>query len=237
MTNRLNKLSKVGILLVFLFSACLPFKDINVDGTNGLQIMIKDAYQGVKDGNVEWVPLPEKSAYITVEICVKNPLTTAQSVQWQDVFIVTEDRLQVFPIAVGYDQAEAFSWLLPIAEPIGGKRITHKYYFFLIQNNEIVKIPAYQSLGCNNSSQFKSLALLFIVSNDIANQPFTLHFREREIRFEAKKVIIVSDGTKWGIGLGLSLILIMVTVIVIIRKKKLKAQVYLSQENNENNHQ
>jgi len=228
------------MLLTFLFSACLPFKDTvqdaNIGETDGLQITMKEAYQGVKDGNVEWVPLPENSAYITVEICIENHSAMDQSIHWQEVFVSTENNVQVFPVAVGYDQAEAFSWLLPIAEPIGGKSIDHKFYFFVIQNNEIMKIPAYQSLGCNTSSQFKSLALLFFVNNDIASQPFTLRFLGGEIHFEAKRILVVSEGTKWGIGLGLSLILIMITVIV-IGKKKLKTQVSLSQDNNQNSSQ
>lgn len=241
MSNRLIKLSEAGMLLTLLFSACLPFKDtikeINVDTTGGLRILMEDAYQGVKDGNVEWVPLPERSAYITVEICVENSLTMDRSVQWQDIFITTEDHAQVVPVAVGYDEAEAFGWLLPIAEPIGGERITHRYYFFLIQNNEIMKIPAHQSLGCNASPQFKSLALLFIVPESAASRTFTLHFLEGEMRFEAKKILVVSEGLKRVLWLGISLILIGVIVIV-IRKKQLKAQVSsLARENNQSSSQ
>lgn len=237
--NKRTRFLLIGVLLPLVFSGCLKFgstEDVNPASQPQMRVTMKEAYQGVKDGNTESVQLPIDSAFITIGICVENLSTIQESVYWQDVFLDLGDNIRIYPVALGYDQAEAFSWLLPIMEPIGGKSIDHKFYFFVIQNNEIMKIPAYQSLGCNTSSQFKSLALLFIVNNDIVSRPFTLHFLEGEIRFKAKRILVVSERIKWGIGLGLSLILIMVTVIV-IRKKTSSAQASLSQENDQNGSQ
>jgi hypothetical protein len=227
--NKIIRLFVAVVLLVFLLSACLVFKDSNVGETHGLRIKVEDVYQGVKDGDVESVQLPGGNTYVTVEICVENLSDMEQTVQWQDVFIIAGDNSQIFPAALGYDQAEAFSWLLPIVEPIGGKRITHKFYFFLIQSNELMKIPFHQSLGCKTSSQFKSLALLFIVRNEIIDQPYTLNFLESDIVFKANETSSISNYFKWGIGLGVFLFLLVVTVFV-VRKKKSKVQESLSQE-------
>lgn len=97
-----------------------------------------------------------ESAYLTVEVCVENISSEFVTVLWRDVYVVGEDNVQYFPSALGLDQAEAFSWVLPLAEPIGGKRIEHKYYFFLIQEEALTTLPARQSQGCKSSPQYTS---------------------------------------------------------------------------------
>lgn len=250
-----------GIVALFLCGCSLlnGFRgNPNLDTEPVMSITMRNAYQGVGDGNVEQVPLPEDSAYLTVEICVENHSAIDQSVLWRNVFIIPEDREhvfpvevgsilttypsagwleaftsfqgadQIFPVAVGYDQAEAFSWLGPIVAPIGGKRIAHNYYFFVIQSNELMQVPAHQSLGCETSSQYKSLALLFIVPEENAGKPHILHFFDGEIRFVAKQNSQVSDGVKWGIGIGLFLILA-VAIGFLLKRSRAKAQIAVAQ--------
>ncbi len=153
------------------------------------------------------------------------------SVYRQDVFLDVGDNIKIYPVALGYDQAEAFSWLLPIAAPIGAKSIDHKFYFFLIQKDELIRVPAGQSLGCEGSAQFKSLALLFILKKEMAGEPQLLNFLGARMPFTAKKVSPFEGYLKWGMGLGLFIILIVVTG-VLVRKKRSKMQALLLQEGN-----
>ena len=232
MIHRINPLKRIliGVLFPLIFSGCLLFNgltgDPNAGDQHGLALTMKDAYQGVKDGNVESVPLLEDSTYVTVEVCVENRSVTEQIVHGGDVFLTTENNGQIFPVALGYDQAEAFDWILPMAEPIGGKRIEHRFFFFPIQNDEVLRIPAYQSQGCSNSAQFKSLALLFIVQKDMVDRLYTLHFLEENIPFAAKMILPLSDYVKWGVGLGFLFILIVVAIIV-VRKRRAEVQASL----------
>lgn len=226
--NNLHRLFIMGVIFTFVFSGCTVFSRLpqNPKPSNQPQMRITliEAYQGVRDGNTESVRLPIDNIFITVKICVENLSAVQQSVYLHDIFLATKDTIQIFPVALGYDQAEAFSWLLPIAEPIGGKRITHKFYFFLIQKNELFSIPAYQSLGCKASAQFKSLAPLFIVNRSAVDEPYKLHFLSAEIPFTAKKDLPPLLGyVKWGTFIGFLLIVIAVAVIV-IRTKNLKVQ-------------
>jgi hypothetical protein len=220
--NDATKLFIAGLLLTLLLPACSMFNRLagssDADGTHELKVTIKDAYEGVKDGNAESVPLLDDNIYVTVVICIENLLSTERSVDQQDVFMVTRDNNRIFPTALGYDQAEAFSWLLPIAEPLGAKRIENKFYFFLIQNNELLKIPAYQSQGCNTSFQFKSLALLFLVRKEVADQSYVLHFLDEDTRFTVRRFSFWNY-VKCGIYLGFFFILILTVVIVVIRSR------------------
>ncbi len=218
-------------LFALLLSAC-AFEGASVEEPHGLRITMKDVYQGVKEGDVVDVPLPNDNEYITVETCIENFSGAEQVIHKEDVFIAAEDGSHVFPVAVGYDQAEVFSWAVPLLEPVGGKRFPHEYYFFLVQSDALMNIPSYQSLGCETSSQFKSLALLFIVQKEIAGQPYALHFLDGEIQFAAKKPFSVSGYIKWGAGLAVFLFSIAVAVII-IGKKKAKRQATLSQEQNQ----
>jgi hypothetical protein len=214
--------------LMFLLSACVV-GDASFESAHGLSGTIKDVYQGVKGGNVVDVPLRNGDAYVTVETCIENSSEIEQVIHLQDVFIIADDGSQFFPVALGYDQAEAFSWALPMLEPIGGKRFPHEYYFFLIQSNELMKIPAYQSLGCDTSLQFKSLAFLFIVPDEIVDQPYTLHFLDGEMNFKAKRISPVSGYLKWGVG-GVLLLALAVVLIIVVIKKRSKTQTPTSQE-------
>lgn len=212
-----------GGVLILILSGCLLLRQLTessgAGGTHVLEVMLKESYQGVKDGNIESVPLPSDSAYITVEMCVENLSAQEQSVPWQDVFITAEDGSPIYPVALGYDQAEAFEWLLPYLEPVGGKRIDHKFYFFLIQNSELLRFPAYQSQGCRDSSRFKSLALLFIVPEEMADQPYTLHFLEDEIPLAIKKSLPFRTYALWAAGLGLFFLILTVVAVVMYWKK------------------
>lgn len=234
--NKRTRFLLMGVLLPLVFSGCLKFEsteDTHPASQPQMRITMKEAYQGVNDGNTESVQLPTGSAFITIRICVENLSAVQESVYWQDVFLDLGDNIKIYPVALGYDQAEAFSWLLPIAAPIGGKSIDHKFYFFLIQKNELVRIPAYQSLGCDNSAQFKSLALLFIVKKERVGEPYILKFLGAPLPFTAKKVSPFEGYLKWGVGLGLFLILIVVAGVV-VRKKKSKTQAPVVQEENQN---
>lgn len=212
----------VGLLLPMLLSACSTFTQStegrDADGQRDLEITIKDAYQGVKDGNVESVPLSQNRIYVTVELCVENLSSTDQSISRQDVFLLTKDNLQIFPSALGYDQAEAFSWALPLAEPLGAKRIESLFYFFLIQGDELMRIPAYQSQGCRSSFQFKSMALLFIVSKEMAGPSYTLHFAGDDVPFTTEKLSLI-----WIVaciaGFGFFFLLMVILGVVVLRRK------------------
>jgi hypothetical protein len=116
-----------GSFSLLFFSACMIF-----DRSTGLGVTVRDAYEGVQDGNVESVPLPKDNVYVTVELCVENPSSADRPIALTDVHLATKGNAQIFPSAVGYNQAEAFSWLLPLAEPVGGKRIVPLFYFFLV---------------------------------------------------------------------------------------------------------
>lgn len=230
--SNLSRLLMMGGVFSLVFSSCLKFgstEDVNPASQPQMRVTMKEAYQGVKDGNTESVQLPADKAFITIKICVENLSAVQESVYWQDVFLDLGDNIKIYPVALGYDQAEAFSWLLPIAAPIGGKSIDHKFYFFLIQKNELIRIPAHQSLGCDNSAQFKSLALLFIVKKERVGEPYMLKFLGAPMPFTAKKVSPFEGYLKWGVGLGLFVILIVVAGVV-VRKKKSKTQALVLQE-------
>lgn len=139
----------------------------NEDQKPDLRIALGEVYLGVRDGNVESIPLPVESEYLTVEICVENISNELATIYWRDVYVAEGDDAQYYPSALGLDQAEAFSWVLPLTEPIGGKRIEHKYYFFLIQDESLMALPAHQSQGCEFSSQFTSQALLFVLPKGV----------------------------------------------------------------------
>ena len=226
--NKRTRFLLMGVLLPLVLSGCLKFgstEDVNPASQPQMRVTMKEAYQGVKNGNTESVQIPIDRSFITIRICLENLSTVQESVYWQDVFLDLGDNIRIYPVALGYDQAEAFRWLLPIAAPIGAKSIDHKFYFFLIQKNELVRIPAYQSLGCDNSAQFKSLALLFIVKKERVGEPYILKFLGASLPFTAKKVSPFEDYLKWGLGLGLFLILIVIAAAVfVLRKRKLKIQ-------------
>jgi hypothetical protein len=232
--NKLTTFILIGVLFPALFSGCLKFgstKDGNPASQPQMRVTMKEAYQGVKDGNTESVQLPADKAFITIKICLENLSAVQESVYWQDVFLDLGDYIKIYPVAVGYDQAEAFSWLLPIAAPIGGKSIDHKFYFFLIQKNELIRIPAYQSLGCDKSAQFKSLALLFTVKKERVGEPYMLKFLGALMPFTAKKVLPFSPYVIGGVGLGLFIVI--VAAVVVIRKRKLKTEASMLPQQNE----
>lgn len=185
----LNKRVVLGLLTLLFFAACGTFNGST--SRQGLQVTVQDAYEGVQDGNVESVPLPQDHLYVTVELCVENHSSANQAIAREDVYLMTERNVQVFPSAVGYNQAEAFSWALPLAEPVGGKRIVPLFYFFVIQNNEIMNIPARQSVGCRGSSQFTSMALLFVLPTEMADPSYMLHFAGREAAFKTGKIPVI----------------------------------------------
>ena len=116
--------------------------ETNEDQKPDLRITLGEVYLGVRDGNVESIALPVESEYLTVEICVENISNELVTVSWRDVYAVAGDDSQYYPSALGLDQAEAFNWVLPLIEPIGGKRIERKYYFFLIQDEALMTLPA-----------------------------------------------------------------------------------------------
>jgi len=224
----------IGVLLPLVFSGCLKFgstEDVNPASQPQMRVTMKEAYQGVKDGNTESVQLPIDSAFITIRICVENLSTVQEYVYWQDVFLDLGDNIRIYPVALGYDQAEAFSWLLPMAAPIGAKSIDHKFYFFLIQKNELIRVPAYQSLGCDNSAQFKSLALLFIVKKESAGEPYILNFLGAPMPFTAKKISPLSMYATWGFGLGIFIVI--AAAVLVLRKRKLKTQASMLPQQND----
>ncbi len=171
---------QIGVILAMILNGCVSQPslsgDVNADGEPDVKVSLGEVYSGVRDGNVESVSLPAESEYLTVEVCVENISSEFVTVFWRDVFIVGEDGTQYFPSALGLDQAEAFSWMLPLVEPIGGKHIEHKYYFFLIQQEVIITLSAHQSQGCKSSPQYTSQALLFILPKDIARGRLQLLF-------------------------------------------------------------
>jgi len=223
--NHLTIFLFIGVLFSFICSSCVNINqgtdDSNLSDKPQMRIKLLEAYQGVRDGVIENIQLPADSAFITVKICVENLSEMQQSIYLQDLFLTTTDNIQIFPIALGYDQSEAFSWLLPIVKSTGGKRISHKFYFFHIQNNEIVRIPAYQSLGCETSTQFKSLAPLFIAKKSMLDEPYILHFLSTGLPFTAKRDSPFSGNAEWAVGLGS---LVIVLVAIWIRKNNLRAQ-------------
>ena len=212
-----------SILLLVMLAGCRLTPGAQADTSQGLRITPGEAYAGVKDGIVESVPLPEGSAYVTVEACVENRSAVERSVGWRDVYLMTGENVQVYPVALGHDQAEAFSWLLPIIEPIGGKHIDHKFYFFRIQNNELMRIPAYQSVGCRGSSQFTSMAFLFLVPGERAAQSHTLQFFEETLELRPGTVVPIPVFLPWGIGLG-GLVAFAALAAVRLRQRKRQAQ-------------
>ena len=171
---------QIGVFFAMLLISCVSQPslsgDVNADGKPDAKVTLGEVYSGVRDGNVESVSLPAESAYLTVEVCVENISSEFVTVLWRDVYVVGEDNVQYFPSALGLDQAEAFNWVLPLIEPIGGKRIEHKYYFFLIQEEALITLPAHQSQGCKSSPQYTSQALLFILPKDIARGRLQLLF-------------------------------------------------------------
>ena len=225
----------IGVLFTFIVSSCVSLNKAADDSSPAnqpqMRITMLEAYQGVRDGNIESVQLPTDSAFVTIRICVENLSTVPESVYWQDVFLDLGDNFRIYPVALGYDQAEAFSWLLPIAAPIGGKSIDHKFYFFLIQKNELMRVPAYQSLGCDDSAQFKSLALLFIVKKASAGKPYILNFLGAPMPFTAKKFSPLSMYVTWGFGLGIFIVI--AAAVLVLRKRKLKTQASMLPQQNE----
>ncbi len=171
---------RTGAIFALVFTSCASQPslggDVDADGKPDVKATLGEVYSGVRDGNVESVSLPAESEYLTVEICVENISNEFVTVFWRDVFIVREDGAQYFPSALGLDQAEAFNWVLPLIEPIGGKHIEHKYYFFLIQEEALMTLPAHQSQGCESSQQFTSQALLFILPTGITRGNLQLLF-------------------------------------------------------------
>jgi hypothetical protein len=212
----LNKRFLAGLLSLLFFASCATFN--MSPGGQGLEVTVKDVYEGVQDGNVESVPLPKDNLYVTVELCVENPSSTDRPIAWEDVYLVTKSNVQVFPSAVGYNQAEAFSWLLPLAEPAGAKRIVPLFYFFLIQNDEIMNVPAAQSVGCRGSFQFTSMALLFLVPTAIAESSYTLHFAGEQVPVTTDKFSPI-----WyvvcTVGVGFFFLLSIILGIVAIRRR------------------
>lgn len=162
---------QIGAIVALVCTSCASQPslsgDVNADGKPDVKVALGEVYSGVRDGNIESVSLPAESEYLTVEICIENISNEFVTVFWRDVFILGEDGAQYFPSALGLDQAEAFNWVLPLVEPIGGKHIEHKYYFFLIQEEALMTLPAHQSQGCTSSPQFTSQALLFILPTGI----------------------------------------------------------------------
>jgi hypothetical protein len=237
--NHLNRYLLMAIGFIVFLSSCVSFRqsaeNLNTTGKPKMRITIIEAYQGIKDGNVESVRLPAGRAFITIKMCVENLSTVPETVYWQDIFLDLGDNIRIYPVALGYDQAEAFSWVLPIAAPIGAKSIDHKFYFFLIQKAELIRVPAYQSLGCDNSAQFKSLALLFMVKKESAGNPYILRFLGAPMPFTAKKISSFSMSVAWGVGLGLFIVIAVAALV--LRKKRLQVQVSLSPENNQNGSQ
>lgn len=175
-----TRVFQIGTIFALVFTSCASQPslsgDVNADGKPDLTVALGEVYWGVRDGNVESVSLPAESEYLTVEVCVENISREFVTVFWRDVYIAGEDGTQYFPSALGLDQAEAFSWMLPLVEPIGGKHIDHKYYFFLIQEEALMTLPAHQSQGCKSSPQYTSQALLFILPKDIARGRLQLLF-------------------------------------------------------------
>jgi hypothetical protein len=230
----LSKLLILGVLLalipyVYLISGRPP-SNPSANRPQELKITLKKAYQGVKDGNVDGVPLPVDRSYITVEVCIENLSSSDYIIPREAVLMTTKGHVDLYPSAVGYDEAEAFDWLLTIAKPLGAKRIPHKFYFFLPQRDQLISLPAYQSQGCSTSSKFKSLAFLFLVPKDIAGQPHTLHFFEEQIRFTARRPISPSGYVAIGVGLG---ILVIGIVVIMTQKRKSREKAAASQEQNE----
>jgi len=207
--NLLFKIYLVGSCLALVFSIWLTSRSATLQDPRGLAMMVKDAYPGVKDANVENVPLPADRVYVTVEACVENRSAAEQSVGRQEVFLETGDHAEIFPVAVGYDQVEA-------------NRIEHKFTFFLIQRNELLRVPAQQSQGCRDSSPFKSLALLFLLPKEMAGQPYLLHFRETQLNLGAGSLSALADYFRW-LALLVLVSLGLVFVSRTLREKKRRA--------------
>lgn len=171
---------QIGAIFAIILTSCgsRPFLsgDFNADGRPDVKITLGEVYLGVRDGNVESLSLPADNEYFTIEICVENISNEFITIFWRDVYVLGEDNTQYFPSALGLDQAEAFSWVAPLVEPIGGKKIDHKYYFFAIQQEALMSLPAHQSQGCKSSPQFTSQALLFILPEDILGGRLQLVF-------------------------------------------------------------
>lgn len=225
--NYLFKPLVLIISLSFLLYGCSTLKEslINtpVRVSDELEITVKDVYGGIDKGTVQDIQLPDDSSYVTVEICIKNLLPIEQSVQRENVSIITYDNAQLSPIAQGYNQAEMFGWMLPLVEPIGGKRVVDEFIFFPIQKPELMRIPPYQSQGCSDSYQIKNYAFLFIVKKDAINKPITFYFFEKDIRFGVRKIFHISTQVKWGISLGIFIIFIGCMWIVVKRNKQKSA--------------
>ena len=221
--NFLFKFLLVGSCLAFVFSIWLTSRSAILQDPRGLAITVKDAYPGLKDANVERLPLPADRVYVTVEACVENHSAAEQSVGRQEVFLETVDHAEILPLAVGYDRAEAFNGLPAITEPPGAKDSDPTFTFFPIQRNELLRVPAHQSQGCGDSSQFKSLALLFLLPKEMAGQPYILHFREIQLNLGAGTLSALADYFRW-LALLVLLSLGLVFVARTLRKKKLRAE-------------
>jgi len=221
--NLLFKFTVAGSCLAFVFSIWLTYRSATLQDPRGLAITVKDAYLGVKDGNVDSVPLSADHVYVTVEACVENHSAAEQSLGRQEVFLETGDHAEIFPVAVGYDQAEAFHRLPPTAEPLGAKHVDPAFTFFLIQRNELLRVPAHQSQGCRDSSQFKSLALLFLLPKEMAGQPYILHFREIQLNLGAGTLSALAGYFGW-LALLVLVSLGLVFVAKTLRMKKWRAE-------------
>src|SRR5687767_2832253 len=111
--SELFKRIAAGLLLLLVPSACgtrpgagpVP----SPGPSDGVQVKLLDVYQGVEDGNTESVQLPDGRAFLTVEMCLDNLSALEQSILWQEVYLTSGDLEQIHPVAVGYNQAEAFS--------------------------------------------------------------------------------------------------------------------------------
>lgn len=169
---------QIGVVFALLLIGCDSKPsvrgDVNADGSPDVKITLGEVYSGVRDGNVESLSLPAEDEYLTVELCVENISNEFLTIFWRDIHVLGQANQQYFPSALGLDQAEAFSWVLPLAEPIGGKRIEHKYYFFVIQQDALMSIPAHQSQGCKSSPQYTRQALLFLLPKDLINDRLQL---------------------------------------------------------------
>jgi hypothetical protein len=214
-----------GLLLLLVPSACGSRPGTGPVPSpgpgDGVQITLLDVYEGVQDGNTESVQLPDGRAFLTVEMCLDNLSALEQSILWQEVYLTSGDLEQIHPVAVGYNQAEAFSWLMPIAEPIGGKRMMPRYYFFLLQGQELLRLPGHQSVGCTGSAQYKSFALLFTVPRKRAGQPYTLRFYNASISVRAQKTIGIPRALIGALGLGG--VVLMTAAVLFIRRSRARA--------------
>ena len=72
--NKRTRFLLLGVFLSLVLSGCLRFgstEDVNPASQPQMRITMKEAYQGVKDGNTESVKLPTDRAFITVRLCVE----------------------------------------------------------------------------------------------------------------------------------------------------------------------